>query len=113
MLEAFPRYPINSYAYLVEIAITVFYQNPQYTEYFKGVFVQFCSILYIHLSHPENIEKYSFLFDDFLGVSKRFFVYNASILLNSGELPNIIQLCTNAFTASDTPRVAKGAYSFF
>lgn len=97
----------------MEVAITVFYKHPQHTEYLKGVFVRFCGTLYLHLRDAQSIERYSFLFDDFVGVSKRFFLYNASILLGSGELGNIIQLCTNAFTASDTPRVAKGAYSFF
>jgi hypothetical protein len=30
VLEAFPRYPICSYAYLLEIAITVFYEKQEY-----------------------------------------------------------------------------------
>jgi hypothetical protein len=59
------------------------------------------------------MEKYSYLLDDFIGISKRFFVYNASIVLNSGQLPNIIELCTTAFIGSETPRIARAAYTFF
>lgn len=113
VLEAFPKYPICSYAYLLEIAITVFYGNEQYTEYFKGVYVQFCGILFGHMNQIEKMEKYSYLLDDFIGISKRFFLYNASIVLNSGQLPNIIALCTSAFIGSDTPRIARAAYTFF
>lgn len=113
VLESFPKYPICSYAYLLEIAITVFYGNAQYTEYFKGVYIQFCNILFVHMNQIEKMEKYSYLLDDFIGISKRFFVYNASIVLNSGQLPNIISLCTTAFIGSDTPRIARAAYTFF
>lgn len=113
VLEAFPRFPICSYAYLLEIAITVFYENQQYTDYFKAVYIKFCEITFTHLNQIEKMEKYSYLLDDFIGISKRFFVYNASIVLNSGQLPNIIQLCTTAFIGSDTPRIAKATYTFF
>jgi hypothetical protein len=113
VLEAYPRYPICSYAYLLEIAITVFYENQQYTDYFRAVFVKFCEITFVHMNQVEKMEKYSYLLDDFIGISKRFFVYNASILLNSGQLPNLIQLCTSAFIGSETPRIARAAYTFF
>jgi hypothetical protein len=46
-------------------------------------------------------------------MNKRFFIYNASIVLTSGQLPSLLDLCINAFLGSDTPRVAKASYSFF
>jgi hypothetical protein len=46
-------------------------------------------------------------------MSKRFFVCNASIVLSSGELPHLIELCTTAFVGCDTPRIARASYSFF
>lgn len=113
MMEAYPRFPICSYAYLLEIAITVFYENQQYTDYFRAVFVRFCEVTIGHMNQVEKMERYSYLLDDFIGISKRFFVYNASILLSSGQLPNLIQLCTSAFIGSETPRIARAAYTFF
>ncbi len=65
------------------------------------------------MNHISKMDEYCYLLDDFIGISRRFFVYNASIVLNSGQLPNIIDLCTNAFIGSNTPRIAKAAYNFF
>ena len=45
-------------------------------------------------------------------MNKVFYLYNASILLNSGRLPALIDLCTQAFLGCKTPRIAKAAYSF-
>lgn len=113
VLLAFQTHPVCSYAYLIEVAITVYYNDPQYAEYFQGVYLSFCATLEQHMSQMEQIEKYSYLFDDFIGMNKRFFLYNASILLSSGQLPNLIELCTRAFLGCSTPRIAKAAYAFF
>jgi hypothetical protein len=61
----------------------------------------------------DKVEKYVYLLDDFIGMSKRFFIYNASIVLTSGQLPAILELCISAFMGSDMPRIAKASYSFF
>lgn len=113
VLESFVKYPICSYAYLVQIAITVFYEVEQYSEYFKGVYVKFCQTLFMHMSKIKQMDEYCYLLDDFIGISRRFFLYNANIVLNSGQLPNIIDLCSTAFIGSNTPRIAKAAYNFF
>ncbi|MCB0370473.1 MAG: hypothetical protein KDD45_13870 [Bdellovibrionales bacterium] len=61
----------------------------------------------------DSIERFSYLLDDFMGMNKRFFLYNASIVLSSGKLPSIIEITINVFMGCDIPRVAKAAYSFF
>ena len=48
-----------------------------------------------------------------MGMNKRFFLYNASIVLASGKLPSIIELSMNIFMSCEVPRVAKASYSFF
>ena len=113
MLSAFKVYPICSYAYLIEIAITVYYENPQYTEYFKNVYITFCEHISDHLAKVSTYEGYSYLLDDFIGMNKRFFIYNANILLNSGKFPYIIDLCIKTFVGCETPRIAKASYDFF
>jgi hypothetical protein len=50
--------------------------------------------------------------DDFIGMNKRFFICNASIVLKSNQLPSLIDHCLE-FIGCDTPRVAKAAYAFF
>jgi len=65
------------------------------------------------MQRMEDLGRYSYLLDDFMGMNKRFFLYNASIVLSSGKLPMIINLATNAFVGCDIPRVAKASYSFF
>ena len=60
-----------------------------------------------------DISRFSYLLDDYMGMNKRFFLYNASIVLSSGKLPSIIELTINVFMGSDVPRIAKSAYSFF
>ena len=111
-LEAFKTRPICSYAYLIEVAITVFYDKPEYSDYFRGVYVSFCGILSQHINRMEGVEKYSYLFEDFMGMNKVFYLYNASILLSSGQLPALIDLCTQAFLGCKTPRIAKASYAF-
>jgi hypothetical protein len=77
------------------------------------VYVGFCERLFVHMGRIQQMDEYCYLLDDFIGISRRFFLYNASIVLNSGQLPNIIDLCTTAFIGSNTPRIAKAAYNFF
>jgi hypothetical protein len=61
----------------------------------------------------EDLGRFSYLMDDFMGMNKRFFLHNASVILSSGKLPSIINLAINAFMGCDIPRVAKASYSFF
>lgn len=61
----------------------------------------------------EDIGRYSYFLDDFMGMNKRFFLYAASIVLSSGKLADIIEISIKAFMGCDIPRVAKAAYSFF
>jgi hypothetical protein len=72
-----------------------------------------CQITYSHLSTYENVQKYPYLTDDFIGMNKRFFIFNASIILCSGQLPAILQMCIDVCVGSETPRISKAAYSFF
>ena len=60
-----------------------------------------------------DVARFSYLLDDYMGMNKRFFLYNASIVLSSGKLPSTIELTINVFMGSDVPRIAKSAYSFF
>lgn len=113
VLTAFQKHPICSYVYLVEVAVTVFSSNSAYTDYLRRLYSDFCQIAYEHMKKIEDISRYSYFLDDFMGMNKRFFLYNASVVLSSGKLPNIIEICINAFMGCNTPRVAKAAYSFF
>lgn len=61
----------------------------------------------------EDIAKYSYFLDDFMGMNKRFFLYAPNIVLTSGKLPNMIDISIQAFMGCNIPRVAKAAYSFF
>lgn len=111
--QAYEQYPVCSYVYLVEVAVTVFCRHSDFAEYFKGVYIRFCELTYSHLNSGEKIERYHFLLDDFIGMNKRFFMFNANIVLTSGQLPALLDLCIFAFMSSKTPRVAKASYSFF
>ena len=61
----------------------------------------------------DDLTRFSYLLDDFTGMNKRFFLYNASIVLTSQKLPFIIEMFINDFMGCDVPRIAKAAYSFF
>lgn len=113
MLQAFRTYPICAYPYLVEIAITVYYSDERFTDYFKKVYIEFCMIIFEHMRNMAKMDKYIYLLDDFIGMNKRFFVLNASIVLNSGLLAQIIDLCITAFVGNESPRIAKASYAFF
>lgn len=113
LISAYEKYPICSYIYLLEVAITVYYEHTQFFDYFKDLYTKFCTITYSYLQTVDNLDKYVFLLDDFIGMNKRFFIFNAAIVLKSGQLPAILQMCINAFMGSDTPKVAKAAYTFF
>lgn len=56
--------------------------------------------------------RLSFLLDDFLGLNKRFFVNNPSIVISSNQLAPLIDHSLE-YIGCDTPRVAKAAYIFF
>jgi hypothetical protein len=112
-MTAFKKYPICSYVYLVEVSVTVYSKNPIYNEYLKRLYSNFCEIAFSHMQKIENVNSFSYLLDDFMGMNKRFFLHNASIILSSGKLSSIIDLAINIFMGCDTPRVAKAAYSFF
>lgn len=45
-------------------------------------------------------------------MNKRFFIYNASIVLKSKQLTPLIDQCLD-YIDSETPRIAKAAYTFF
>jgi hypothetical protein len=111
--STYEQFPVCSYVYLVEVAVTVFCGHSDFAEYFKGVYIRFCEITYSHLNSREKIERYHFLLDDFIGMNKRLFIFNANIVLTSGQLPALLDLCIFAFMSSGTPRVAKACYSFF
>jgi hypothetical protein len=113
VLIAFQKHPICSYVYLVEVAVTVYSGNPSYIDYLKKLYSDFCEIAYEHMKKIEDIGRYSYFLDDFMGMNKRFFLYAASIVLSSGKLADIIEICINGFMGCDIPRVAKAAYSFF
>lgn len=113
MLSAFKKHPICSYVYLVEVAVTVYSSNPSFTDYLRKLYSDFCSIAYEHMTKIEDIAKYSYFLDDFMGMNKRFFLYAPNIVLTSGKLPNMIDISIQAFMGCNIPRVAKAAYSFF
>jgi hypothetical protein len=110
-MQAFTVSPVCSYVYLVEVAITVFWREQAYEPFLLDLYCRFCDASSAHLSSG-NIEKYSFLLDDFMGMNKRFFVYNASIVLKSNRLGPLIDQCLE-YIGCETPRVAKAAYTFF
>lgn len=113
MLTAFQQYPICSYVYLVEVAVTVYSSNPAYTDYLRRLYSDFCDIVFLHMKQIDDLGRFSYLLDDYMGMNKRFFLYNASIVLTSTKLPTIIETSMSGFMGCDVPRVAKSAYSFF
>jgi hypothetical protein len=113
VLSAFQKYPICSYVYLVEVAVTIYSANPNYTDYLRRLYSDFCDIAFSHMSHINDLDRFSYLLDDYMGMNKRFFLYNASIVLSSGKLPTIIEMCIDHFMGCEVPRVAKAGYSFF
>ena len=113
VLSAFQQHPICSYVYLVEVAVTIYSSDPNYTDYLRRLYSDFCDIAFSHMSRINDLGRFSYLLDDYMGMNKRFFLFNASIVLSSGKLPAIIELCINAFMGCDVPRVAKAGYSFF
>lgn len=112
LLAAFEKYPVCSYLYVVEVAVTVL-AGPEWEQYLLGVFQRVCVITYHHLSSLERLERYSYLLDDFIGMSKRLFLINARVILTSGQLPALVELCTSAFTEVPAPKVVKAAAAFF
>jgi hypothetical protein len=70
--------------------MTVFYNNFSLNEYFRDLYKKFCQITYEHLKQAKNISDYQLLIDDFIGMNKRFFIFNSRIVLESGELPSLI-----------------------
>ena len=95
------------------MAVTVYAKNPAYNDYLQRLYSSFCDIAFQHMHRIEEIGRFSYLLDDFMGMNKRFFLHNASIVLSSGKLSSIINLAINGFMGCDIPRVAKAAYSFF
>jgi len=65
------------------------------------------------MARINDLDRFSYLLEDFMGMNKRFFLYNASIVLSSGKLPTIIDTCISHFMGCSVPRVAKAGYSFF
>lgn len=113
VLSAFSKYPICSYVYLVEVTVTIFSANSAYNDYLRRLYSDFCDIAFNHMNKIQDIGRFSYLLDDYMGMNKRFFVHNASTILSSGKLPSIIELTINYFMGCDVPRIAKAAYSFF
>lgn len=50
VLTAFRKYPICSYVYLVEVAVTVYSKNPAYTDYLRRLYSDFVDIAFTHMS---------------------------------------------------------------
>jgi hypothetical protein len=46
-------------------------------------------------------------------MNKRFFIFNSQIVLQSGELPSLIETCIHLSGMIDVPQVSKSAYQFF
>lgn len=49
VFEAYRKHPICSYVYVLEVAITVFYDDQTLTDYFRSLYQSFCQITYAHL----------------------------------------------------------------
>lgn len=47
-----------------------------------------------------------------MGMNKRFFIFNASIVLKSNQLPILIDHCIE-YLSNDNPRIARATYTFF
>jgi hypothetical protein len=110
-MESFREKPICSYVYLVEVAITVFAKEPACQQYILGLYAEFCLQSYQYLGGP-NWERLNLLLEDFLGMNKRFFTFNVSLVLKGGQLPQLIDHCIE-FLSSDSPSISKATYSFF
>jgi hypothetical protein len=74
----------------VEVAVGLYSSNPAYNDYLRRMYSDFCDIAMGHMSQINDISRFSYLLDDFMGMNKRFFLYNASTVLSSGKLGNII-----------------------
>lgn len=82
-------------------------------DYFRTLYQNFCQITYAHLKEKDSISDYELLIDDFIGMNKRFFIYNSQIVLESGELPSLIETCINLSNVIEVPQVSKSSYRFF
>jgi len=80
-LDAYRKYPVCSYIYILEVAITVFYDNIHFYDYFKNLYISFCEVTYAHFKNIKDVQDYQFLIDDFIGMNKRFYIYNSRIVL--------------------------------
>lgn len=49
VFEAYRKHPICSYVYVLEVSITVFYDDATLTDYFRTLYQSFCQITYAHL----------------------------------------------------------------
>jgi hypothetical protein len=49
VLSAFEKYPICSYVYLVEVAVTIYSTNPAYNDYLRRLYSDFCEIAFQHM----------------------------------------------------------------
>ena len=49
VFDAYRKFPICSYVYVLEVSITVFYDDPALTDYFRTLYQSFCQITYAHL----------------------------------------------------------------
>lgn len=82
-------------------------------DYLQNLYLQFYEITIYHVSTIENsLSVLQYLIDDFLGLHIRIFVYNSSILLNTGKVEEILKF-TSKCLVSGLPKLASSASHLF
>lgn len=110
--QAFAKYPICSYVYLVEITITVFYKCPEAQDFLSNLYETFSNNAFNHLNTSQTIDKFGYLVDDYLGMSGRLIFYNTSIIISSQQFPKLLHFVSSDCLLTTSPKVIKATYNF-
>jgi hypothetical protein len=82
-------------------------------DFLYQIFGRFCTITYAHIRSPEDLVRLDYLLDDFMGLSRRFFLAEPLLILTSQQLGNIIDLGMRALANGEKSyKSAKAAACF-
>ena len=113
VLEEYKKFPISTFLYLFEIAITVYYECEIVLPYLQELYNQFYDITFYYLSLTSNpFEEYEYLIYDFLGVNLRVMLYNSIIIRDIDKLYKIVEFCLNCLV-SNIPSLLSSACLVF
>lgn len=97
VIESYTKYAKSSYVYMLEVLVTVYYDNPNFLPYIENLFDKIIQITFTYLTSLDKIMELPKLAEDFFGLLSRILRFIPQVFFSSKHIKTlldfIIQSC--------------------